>query len=71
MENVCLSVDDDSNMYAVGSKANTSLLDARTLQVYTDLLCGHSFEVGGCSNLENGEATDKNEKGTTNKNQFF
>ena len=33
MENVCLSVDDDSFMYAVGSKAHTDLLDARTLQV--------------------------------------
>jgi len=32
MENVCLSVDDDSFMYAVGSKAHTDLLDARTLQ---------------------------------------
>jgi hypothetical protein len=32
-ENVCLSVDEDSVMYAVGSKANTDLLDARTLQV--------------------------------------
>jgi len=31
-ENVCLSVDEDSVMYAVGSKANTDLLDARTLQ---------------------------------------
>ena len=35
MENVCLSVDDDSFMYAVGSKAHTDLLDARTLQVRT------------------------------------
>ena len=34
-ENVCLTVDDDSVMYAVGSKANTDLLDARTLQVRT------------------------------------
>ena len=33
MENVCLGVDDDSHMYAVGSKAHTDLLDARTLQV--------------------------------------
>ena len=32
MENVCLSCDDESHMYAVGSKANTDLLDARTLQ---------------------------------------
>ena len=31
-ENVCLAVDEDSVMYAVGSKANTDLLDARTLQ---------------------------------------
>ena len=37
MENVCLSVDDDSFMYAVGSKAHTDLLDARTLQV-TDIV---------------------------------
>lgn len=33
MENVCLSCDEDAHMYAVGSKANTDLLDARTLQV--------------------------------------
>ena len=33
MENVCLSTDEDATMYAVGSKANTDLLDARTLQV--------------------------------------
>ena len=33
MENVCISVDDDSFMYAVGSKAHSDLLDARTLQV--------------------------------------
>ena len=32
-ENVCLAVDDDCSMYAVGSKANTDLLDSRTLQV--------------------------------------
>lgn len=32
MENVCLGVDDDSFQYAVGSKAHTDLLDARTLQ---------------------------------------
>jgi WD40 repeat protein len=35
-ENVCLAVDEDSLMYAVGSKANTDLLDARTLQVLQD-----------------------------------
>ena len=33
MENVCISVDDDAFMYAVGSKSHTDLLDARTLQV--------------------------------------
>jgi WD40 repeat protein len=32
-ENVCLAVDEEGSMYAVGSKANTDLLDARTLQV--------------------------------------
>eukprot|EP00094_Tigriopus_californicus_P013363 TCALIF_12924-PA protein Name:"Similar to DCAF12 DDB1- and CUL4-associated factor 12 (Homo sapiens)" AED:0.14 eAED:0.14 QI:5/1/1/1/1/1/4/329/320 len=32
MENVCLATDEDAQMYAVGSKANTDLLDARTLQ---------------------------------------
>lgn len=32
-ETVCLAVDDDYSQYAVGSKANTDLLDARTLQV--------------------------------------
>ncbi len=32
MENVCLSTDEEAQMYAVGSKANTDLLDARTLQ---------------------------------------
>ena len=36
-ENVCLGVDDDSVMYAVGSKANTDLLDARTLQVQSGI----------------------------------
>jgi len=30
-ENVCLAVDDDCSMYAVGSKANTDLLDSRTV----------------------------------------
>ena len=33
MENVCLATDEDAHMYAVGSKANIDLLDARTLQV--------------------------------------
>ena len=33
MENVCLSTDEEANMYAVGSKGSTDLLDARTLQV--------------------------------------
>ena len=44
MENVCLSVDDDSFMYAVGSKAHTDLLDARTLQVnrYCNICSKHS-----------------------------
>jgi hypothetical protein len=37
MENVCLSVDDDSFQYAVGSKAHTDLLDARTLQVIENI----------------------------------
>lgn len=32
VENVCLSTDEDATMYAVGSKANTDLLDARTFQ---------------------------------------
>lgn len=32
MENVCLSVNDEDHLYAVGSKAHTDLLDARTLQ---------------------------------------
>ena len=32
-ENVCLAVDNDSSIYAVGSKQNTDLLDARTFQV--------------------------------------
>ncbi len=32
MENVCLAADEEAHMYAVGSKANTDLLDARTLQ---------------------------------------
>ncbi|XP_059081719.1 DDB1- and CUL4-associated factor 12 homolog isoform X2 [Tigriopus californicus] len=32
MENVCLATDEDAQMYAVGSKANTDLLDARSLQ---------------------------------------
>ncbi len=32
LENVCLSTDEEANMYAVGSKGSTDLLDARTLQ---------------------------------------
>jgi len=32
MENVCLATDEDCQMYAVGSKAHTDLLDSRTLQ---------------------------------------
>jgi len=36
MENVCLATDEEAHMYAVGSKANTDLLDARTLQVKKD-----------------------------------
>lgn len=31
-ENVCLSTDEECQMYAVGSKAHTDLLDSRTLQ---------------------------------------
>ena len=31
-ENVCMAVNDDAQLYAVGSKAHTDLLDARTLQ---------------------------------------
>ena len=31
-ENVCLSADEEYQMYAVGSKAHTDLLDSRTLQ---------------------------------------
>ena len=31
-ENVCLSADEEHQMYAVGSKAHTDLLDSRTLQ---------------------------------------
>jgi hypothetical protein len=33
LENVCLSTDEECQMYAVGSKAHTDLLDSRTLQV--------------------------------------
>ena len=32
MENVCLSTDEECQLYAVGSKAHTDLLDSRTLQ---------------------------------------
>ena len=32
-DTVCLAVDEDNTTYAVGSKTNTDLLDARTLQV--------------------------------------
>ena len=42
-ENVCLAVDNDKSMYAVGSKQNTDLIDARTLQV---LLFYFSDEIG-------------------------
>ena len=38
MENVCLSTDEEANMYAVGSKGSTDLLDARTLQVMVQIL---------------------------------
>jgi len=31
-DNVCMAVNDDTQLYAVGSKAHTDLLDARTLQ---------------------------------------
>ena len=37
-DTVCLAVDDESTTYAVGSKTNTDLLDARTLQVH-NFLC--------------------------------
>ena len=37
MENVCLSTDEEANMYAVGSKGSTDLLDARTLQVMVQI----------------------------------
>ena len=33
LENVCMATDDECQTYAVGSKANTDLLDSRTLQV--------------------------------------
>ena len=46
MENVCLGVDDDSHMYAVGSKAHTDLLDARTLQVINIKLLESIISVG-------------------------
>ena len=45
MENVCLSVDDDSFMYAVGSKAHTDLLDARTLQVNSNAIYAPSILI--------------------------
>ena len=48
MENVCLSTDEEANMYAVGSKGSTDLLDARTLQVtginnYSSLRCSRNL----------------------------
>ena len=46
MENVCLGVDDDSHMYAVGSKAHTDLLDARTLQVINFTLLESIISIG-------------------------
>ena len=36
-ENRCLAVDEDNSMYAVGSKANTDLIDARALHVINEL----------------------------------
>ncbi|CAB4062735.1 DCAF12 [Lepeophtheirus salmonis] len=42
VENVCLSTDEDSTMYAVGSKANTDLLDARTLQAIRKISSRHN-----------------------------
>lgn len=38
-DNVCLAVDEESVMYAVGSKAHVDLLDARTLQVCFKCWC--------------------------------
>ena len=32
-DNVCLAVNEEFSTYAVGSKTNTDLIDARTLQV--------------------------------------
>ena len=32
-DNVCLAINDEFTTYAVGSKTNTDLIDARTLQV--------------------------------------
>lgn len=32
MENVCLGYQEDRNLYAVGSRSHTTLLDARSLQ---------------------------------------
>ena len=32
-DNVCLAVNEEYSTYAVGSKTNTDLIDARTLQV--------------------------------------
>eukprot|EP00096_Caligus_rogercresseyi_P007173 TRINITY_DN2484_c0_g1_i2.p1 TRINITY_DN2484_c0_g1~~TRINITY_DN2484_c0_g1_i2.p1 ORF type:complete len:480 (-),score=93.05 TRINITY_DN2484_c0_g1_i2:479-1918(-) len=42
VENVCLSADEDSTMYAVGSKANTDLIDARTLQAIRKISSRHN-----------------------------
>ena len=42
LENVCLSRDEECQMYAVGSKAYTDLLDSRTLQVNIQLCNIHT-----------------------------
>jgi WD repeat-containing protein 40A len=44
MEVVCLATDEEGQMYAVGSKANTDLLDARTLQAIKKI----PSRSGGC-----------------------
>lgn len=44
MENVCLSTDEECQLYAVGSKSHTDLLDSRTLQSVR----GITSKNGGC-----------------------
>jgi len=39
-ENVCLSADEEGQLYAIGSKGHTDLIDSRTFQTVTKIMSG-------------------------------